>query len=385
MVVFGGITTNGNVNDLWNLDLSTYTWSPIPHTSAVAPAPRATHLSMYDAEMNRMIIWSGQGSVLYNDVWAFNFADSTWQELFPDGNVGGAPLKRYGTATVFDPINRSVITFAGFTTSGRFDDTWGFDVDQKSWTNRSNLFFPLERCLTSQSFAPDRREMIVFGGQQNGNLNDLWTLNTDTYSWTDRTPTFKPSARHFSSNSYCGQGNVVVFGGNTLNQGNKAGAVNDLWLFSLDAAQWDTLPQGANRPLPRFGHTSIYLPDQDKLLVFGGQGTSSLFNDVWEYSGISGIINSVEESKTEPQALKVIPNPSGAERNISFYIPTAEVVKISVHDMTGKRVLSTQIKELEAGKQHIQLNDPYLTPGAYTITISSKSFTESTLLIVSQF
>ena len=129
MFVFGGTTAEGNVNELWCLDLNSNNWTLVPSNSAKLPAPRFTHVSMYDSLLNRMLVWSGQGSSLFNDVWAFNFNDSTWLELFPDGNVNGSPLKRYGTATVFDPLNRNIINFAGFTTAGRFDDTWSFKVD----------------------------------------------------------------------------------------------------------------------------------------------------------------------------------------------------------------------------------------------------------------
>ncbi len=384
MIVFGGITSAGNVNEVWSLDLNSNAWSLIPPTSAQAPAPRATHICMYDSLLNRMLVWSGQGSQLYNDVWAFNFSDSTWQELFTDGNVIGAPLKRYGTATIFDPLNRNMINFAGFTTSGRFDDTWAFDVDSTKWTDESNLYFPLKRCLTSQSFAPDRREMIVFGGQETGNLNDIWTLNADTYSWTDLTPVSKPPARHFPSNSYCGNGYVVIFGGNSLNQGNSAGALNDLWAFSLNTQVWDTLPQGTVKPLARYGHTSIYIPAQDKMIIFGGQGTSSLNNETWEYSGISGALNSVSEFSTSMISLKVYPNPSVDSRSISFYLPERSKTSLIIQNIRGNVVAIPLNKELSAGNHNIDLSDHKLSSGIYLCVLKTPRFTKAVRLIVEE-
>lgn len=383
MIVFGGNTSGGNVNEIWSLDLNSNVWSLIPPTSAQAPAPRATHVCMYDSLLNRMLVWTGQGSQLYNDVWAFNFGDSTWLELFPDGNVTGAPLKRYGTATVFDPINRNIINFAGFTTSGRFDDTWEFDVDGLNWTDKTNLYFPLRRCLTSQSFAEDRREMIVYGGQSTGNLNDIWTLNADTYIWTNLTPAVSPAARHFSSNSYCGNGYVVVFGGNSLNQGNTAGALNDLWAFSLDTQQWDTLPQGAVKPPPRYGHTSIYIQSQDKMIIFGGQGASSLYNETWVYSGISGVLNFVSEYADNISLLKVYPNPSADSRSISFYLPEKSKAYLTIQNILGS-VVATPLNnnELNYGNHTIDISDHLLAPGTYLCSLKTAGVTESILLVV---
>lgn len=371
LFVFGGVTGIGNTNELWCLDLSSKTWTTIPSPSIDLPAPRFTHVCMFDSLQNRMLLWSGQGDVLYNDVWAFNFKDSTWQKLFEDGNVSGAPLKRYGTATVFDPKNRNLINFAGFTTAGRFDDTWSFKVDSKTWTDHTNSFFPLKRCLTSASFAPERREMIVFGGQSSGNLKDIWKLNTDSYTWVDLSPAVAPVARHFSSNVYCGKGHVVVFGGDTLNQGNKAGAVNDLWTFSLDTKQWKSLPQADTLPFPRYGHTAVYIPEEDKLVIFGGQGTTSLFDDTWVYEHISDVINSVKKEETETIPFSCFPNSFAEQTQLHFSLKEKSAVTISITDISGRIVARVLDATLARGDHVVKLNNK-LPAGIYLCSLTTE-------------
>lgn len=382
MYVFGGITAGGNVNELWELDLNSNRWSLVPTTSALLPAPRATHICMYDSLQNRMLVWSGQGSVLYNDIWAFNFDDNTWTELFADGNVFGAPLKRYGTATVFDPINRNVVNFAGFTTSGRFEDTWRFNVGNSKWTNESNTTFPAKRCLTSQSFAADRREMIVFGGQGNGNLNDIWSLNLHTYQWANLTPAQSPAARHFSSNVYCGDGKVVVFGGSSLNQGNTAGGLNDLWLFNLDTQLWDTLPQPSAKPSARYGHTAVYIPAQDKMIVFGGQGIASLSNETWVYSGISPVAtNTIEVSSRQP-VFTSYPNP--ATDKVTFKLSSVtneESATIVINDMNGKVIEQLDVR-LRKGENEINFQTGSLPSGIYTCLLKTNSYSKAVRMTI---
>lgn len=380
MFVFGGATSGGHVNELWSLDLSNNIWSAVLPKSGPVPPVRYTHTCMYDSLMNRMLLFSGQGSVLYNDVWAFNFADSTWQVLFADGNIAGAPLKRYGNATAFDPLNRDLINFAGFTTSGRFDDTWIFGVDAQSWTDESNTYFPLKRCLTSACYAGDRREMIVYGGQSTGNLDDLWALNLDTYTWLDYTPAIKPIARHYTSNVYCGNGHVVIFGGNSLNQGNNTGGLNDLWTFSMDNQQWDSLPQGSTKPLKRFGHTAIYIPLQDKMIIFGGQGASAMFADTWVYSGISALLNSVNEKKQESLFLNCFPNPSNGDINVHFTLSQASTVNLTITDISG-RIIAKPVKEkLIAGEHIIKLN--FFSSGIYLCSLQTDKFNETVRVVV---
>jgi len=382
MIVIGGLTANGIANDIWSLDINTNVWSQIIPVSLQAPAPRYTHICMFDSLTNKILMWSGNGNVLYNDVWAFNLNDSTWEELFPDGNVPGAPLKRYGVATTFDPANRNIVTFAGFTTSGRFDDTWIFNVDSQTWSDVTNLSFPLLRCLTSQSFAPERREMIVYGGQSTGNLDDIWTLNTDSNTWTNLTPVQKPIARHYPSNVYCGNGHVVIFGGNSLNQGNTNGALDDLWTFSLDSQSWDTLPQGSIKPSPRFGHTYIYIPSQDKMIIFGGQGLSSMNSETWVYTGVSSLLNTIEERENNFFSLNCLPNPSTGNFSINFILAEKSEVTIDLFDCMGKNIFAILNKELLPGKQEINFSGNNLSPGIYLCTLKTNSFFESIRIVI---
>ncbi len=377
MIVIGGMTHGGFTNEIWSLDLNSFAWTPIPSNSTTAPAPRYTHVCMFDSLYNRILMWSGNGAMLYNDVWAFNLHDSTWQELFPDGNVSGAPLKRYGVASVFDPLNRSLISFAGFTTSGRFDDTWTFNVDSQVWTDHTQSTFPLLRCLTSQSFARDRREMIVYGGQSTGNLDDIWTMNTDTYDWTNLSPTIKPSARHFSSNVYCGNGSVVVFGGNSLNQGNTNGALNDLWTFNLDSQTWDSLPQNNIKPSARYGHTSIYIPAQDKMIIFGGQGITSMNAETWIYDGISSYLNDIDESENNFTSLKCFPNPNEGKFNLHFSIQEKSSTNIQIFDCKGRYILTILDDNLPAGKKMISCDALHLSTGIYICVITTNGYRQA--------
>jgi hypothetical protein len=110
MILFAGKAASGDQNDVWVFDLNTNLWSDITPASGPAPAPRFTPNAVYNPENQQMIIWSGQGVSFYNDVWAFDLTNESWSEFTPPDPK---PNIRYGTAAVFDPLARDLVTFAG--------------------------------------------------------------------------------------------------------------------------------------------------------------------------------------------------------------------------------------------------------------------------------
>jgi hypothetical protein len=183
MIVVGGTTAAGDVNDVWAFDLDRHTWTEITPPSGPAPAGRFTHNAVYDHAGRRMLVWSGQASGAFlNDVWAFDLDAHTWSQFTPPGPL---PNIRYGTAAVFDPIARRLVTFAGFTDQGRFDDTWQFDVAAVAWPNISPAPDPDRRCLHSASYDARDRRMIMYGGQRSGPLGrPRPTIRPATERWS---------------------------------------------------------------------------------------------------------------------------------------------------------------------------------------------------------
>lgn len=131
LVLFGGRGLSGDQDDLWRFDLSTQTWEQI--TAGSGPTERYTHNAVYDEVAHSMVVWSGRnvsnsGSVLFSDVWSLDLATMEWSLLHPSGDT---PNRRYGTAAVYDPESHTLVNFAGFTSAGRFDDTWAFHLGGK--------------------------------------------------------------------------------------------------------------------------------------------------------------------------------------------------------------------------------------------------------------
>ena len=235
MIVYGGRNAAGAPTDvIWSLNLNNNSWTQITPASGFNPAPRYTQNAYYDPTANAMIIWSGQGvsSTLFNDVWLFSFSSNNWTQLWPDGN-SGAPMRRYGTASVYEPVTRRITTFAGFTAAGRFDDTWTFDVATTGWVDRTNSQHPPKRCLHSGVYATDLGKFVIYAGQDdNGLRDDIWQCTLSNFVWSDLTPTVKPPARFWNSIIYYSVGNILIFGGLGTT------AKNDMWKFRMGSNSW---------------------------------------------------------------------------------------------------------------------------------------------------
>jgi len=285
MILFGGR------GDVWAFDLTEHSWSDITPSGIPAPMARFTHNAIYDEVAHQMIIWSGryvtaEGGGFLNDVWGFDLEEETWTELLTPDPV---PLERYGTAAVFHPPLRRLVNFAGFTTAGRFEDVWSFDLGTQVWSEISSTSDPGARCLHSASYDDRRQRMIIYGGQRGGAaLDDLRALDLATHSWTDLAPGDRPRGRIFATQVYdANNDRVIIFGGNQDRDGVDA-LTDEVLSFDLDQGNWVELVPSGGSPEAREGSAAIYVGSQDRLVLFGGNGLSGNFADVWSIERLSG-------------------------------------------------------------------------------------------------
>ena len=290
MILFGGRGSSGDRGDVWAFDLTAHSWSDITPAS-IGPMARFTHNALYDEAAHQMIIWSGryvtaEGGGFLNDVWAFDLNGESWTELAAPDPV---PLERYGTAAVFHPPQRRLVNFAGFTTAGRFEDVWSFDLDTQLWTEISTTSDPGARCLHSASYDDSRQQMIIYGGQRgSAALDDLWALDLASHTWTNLASGDRPLGRIFATQVYdASNSRVIIFGGNRDRDGVDA-LTDEVLGFDLDQSSWVEMVLSGESPEAREGSVAIYVGPQDRMIVFGGNGLSGNFDDVWSLERLSG-------------------------------------------------------------------------------------------------
>ena len=340
MILFGGSTQTGTVNDVWVLDIANSTWTDVTPGTGNAPAPRFGHNAIYDPQNHSMIVWSGQGIGFYNDVWSFNLSTHTWQELTASGTK---PNQRYGSAAVYDPVNHSLVIAAGFTDAGRFNDTQSFRFASSAWINLTPTGTkPVPRCLHTASYDASRQRMMLYAGQSSGALNDFWAFDLTANTWTELPFTPRPPGRFFSSSIVAGD-RFLIFGGSSGSEN-----LNDTWEFDLLQNRWSEVATTGTPPDRRSGHTAVYIPSQRSMMIFGGTGTS-LYNDVWLLENITVGVN---EEATLPHWFTLhqnFPNPFNPSTTIRFELERESFVTLKIFDLFGRTVATLADERLAAG------------------------------------
>ena len=275
VVVFGGQTDGGHLNDVWAFDLLANQWTRL-ETTGEPPEPRLGANALYDPNGHQMVIWAGQqGNRFYNDTWALDLQSLAWRDVSP--RPSDRPQARYGSGAVFDPAERRLVQFAGFTDiSRRFNDTQAFDLDTLSWEEVGRTGErPEIRCLLTAALDSPSRRMIVYGGQRNGPLDDIWAFDLATRQWTNLTPGARPAGRMLATSFIDRDGRFIVFGGAT-----GSGRVNETWMFDLATLGWTEL-ETFGPPSARDSAMGAYVEDEDRFIVIGGIANGRT-NEVWE-------------------------------------------------------------------------------------------------------
>ena len=239
------------------------------------PSARYKHALAYDASSHKVILFGGAGSSGYlNDTWAYDYTSNTWTNR----NPANPPSARCFHALDYDAFCKKAILFGGFSTSGNLNDTWAYDYDSNTWTNRNPSNPPPARSSPFMAFNYTDGKMVLFGGRNaSGYLNDTWTFDCDSNSWANRNPANAPPARDGHALVYdISAGQVILFGGNT-------GSVylNDTWAYPFSASAW-TNRNPTDPPPARYGHALAYDVFSSKVILFGGYNGSYL-NDTWAY------------------------------------------------------------------------------------------------------
>jgi len=274
--LFGGQDTSPK-NDLWAYSLSQRRWEEV-QASGPRPPARSGHTLIFDPGRKRLVVFGGQASGFFNDVWAFDIAQGSWRQL--DGDSAG-PSRRYGHSAIYESTRDRMIISHGFTNAGRFDDTWGFDFATNSWRDLSpSGARPVRRCLHHAVHDAANNQMYLYGGCASGfgpcPLGDLWSFDLSSNRWTERTGQLKPPAReHYGMAFDAVRGRLVLFGGS----GN--GLLNDTWEYDPRSGSWQQPVIAGDAPSPRHRHETALAGDPGTIFFFGGLTSSGATNELW--------------------------------------------------------------------------------------------------------
>lgn len=161
MVVFGGTDRYGKPSAIiQRMDLATLVWSNLA-TTGTAPAARNWHGAVYDGSggRNRMLVYGGQGSGYFNDLWELNLTTLAWTQLASSGATPAASM-----SVVHDAAGERMLIFGGNnpTTVGDF---LSYDLAGDTWTQISPTgSVPQARWGHAAIWDSVKNRLVVAGG-----------------------------------------------------------------------------------------------------------------------------------------------------------------------------------------------------------------------------
>ncbi|HEY8285948.1 MAG TPA: kelch repeat-containing protein, partial [Chloroflexota bacterium] len=297
--VFGGVDSTGAhpLRDLWAYSPAANAWT----ARAVGPSARFGASAAWDSADQLLLVYGGQtgsgsGALYSGDLWAYRPAANSWSLLSGSG-APNTPAPRSHAVTVWDANANRLLIFSGEVSESPFqgtNDVWSFTPTGGGaggfWTQLSannsacTVTCPLPRYAAEGAWDTSGGVLRVFGGQNAAQsvLSDSWNWvpSGNSGAWVVENSPSQPAGRAESAVGYDAQHGAMVVGpGLSLANGN----VNDAWANLPSQGGWQPLPIAAS-PSPPTRHLAQWVWDDadGAFLLFGGRvpGTSGA-NDLW--------------------------------------------------------------------------------------------------------
>jgi hypothetical protein len=313
-------------------------------------------------------------------------ANPTWTELTP---TGPAPSELDEDTATYDPVHDRVIVFGGYTWPNIFNDVWVLSLSgAPTWTQLTLAGpTPSPRFGHSAIYDPVRDRIVIFGGKDGAypypRINEVWALSlSGAPTWSKLEPTGAPSGRNGHTAIYDPiRDRMVVYGGEIYPYD------GNLWALSMsEPLAWTEL---APEPGPggRAWHSAIYDPVRDRMLIFAGSvDMHSDWNDVWALNW--GAVTAVQSPSAFSNALRpCYPNPFNPRVTIPFDLRQDGNLTLSVYDVSG-RLVKTLVNEWTRAGSHIVSWDgrselgAQISSGVYFCRLRTGGFTETRKIVM---
>lgn len=266
LFLFGGLDASGDRNDLWAYSIDNQQWREI-NPLGQPPSSRHGHTVTFDPVRRRIIVIAGMGQGFFGDAWAYDIQTNAWNLLAPES---AGPLPRYGLSAIYDSKRDRIVISHGFTTEGRFDDTWALDLATSSWSEISPAGVrPLRRCLHHAVYVPQNDQMFLYGGCSSGYgpcpQGDLWSFDLAKNQWTEIVTAVQPPPRERYGMVFDDhREKLVLFGGL------GALVLNDTWEYDPASVAWTQIAPAGDIPEPRYRLEATFVSDANTAFFFGG-------------------------------------------------------------------------------------------------------------------
>ncbi|MBI4712575.1 MAG: hypothetical protein HY762_04650 [Planctomycetes bacterium] len=278
MVVWGG--TNGTIyfNDGGKYNPTTASWAPVLPPQPIPIEPRMRHTAVWTGSVaenatGEMIVFGGQDfNQEYNNGGKYNPNGDIWSAI----SLRDAPISRtQHTAIWTGTVSNQMVIWGGYYRVGNLYLNSGgvYSPTSNTWVKMSELNAPSGRSNHTACWAPDRKEMLVWGGWDGSGWLDTgrqYYPITDTWNTTVITTTSAPAARTNHTAVWTGT-QMIIWGG--LNANNMPLDTGGRYTPSTDS--WADTAIGGDVPISRAWHTAICRSDWPYDMIIWGGATNT--------------------------------------------------------------------------------------------------------------
>jgi len=190
LLIFGGVSKDGRLNDLNMLDCSSMKWTPIVVASASSVPTQRGRMGMTAmANGTSAAVFGGRqgyrylGDKYFNDIHIFDGQNIEWINVKPRNNI--APVPRSG-ASLHLVNDRQLFVFGGYEDgSCHFDDSWLFDLTSLTWNRIPYPDEPHPEAREGHASVKIADAVLVYGGEsrKRGYVKDLHSFSCSSLRW----------------------------------------------------------------------------------------------------------------------------------------------------------------------------------------------------------
>ena len=282
--------------------------SPGNTDAPTTPSKRGGAPAAWMPTAAEMVIFGGMDPIT-NDTFSLDPEQSAWRQLAPESQ-GSVPANRCHHTLTQTPAADQALLFGGFSRGTRFNDTWRFDLQSKTWTELATAgTVPAKRCLHASAFLASRSELLMFGGIAGGGtragdfFGDTHALDVATGSWT-RVEGEGPSPREGTVMVYSSDADAVfLWGGKAFDH-----YPTELWRFEVEARAWSQVATSGEQPVGREDPIHFWDDVRHRLTVFSGRNDNDpavLFENGYELDPATGVWTRVDPETMPPPRWRV--------------------------------------------------------------------------------
>jgi hypothetical protein len=246
LILFGGNSSNGTVNDTWEWASSTRKWAQLKPASS--PDPLFGHGMVADTARNKILLFGGISDYAYvigpgpvpykdpmrNEVWEWDGTTLAWTNRTPPASVM-APAGRQYPVMAYDEGRQKLFLFDGMNNgSGSLSAFWEWDPVSAGWTMRDtgdSLDNGYQNVVAYDSLR--RREVLLTDAYGSGmGYQETWELDAKGPTWYVRALPGSPGASYGATMAFdSARGVVVLFTG----QASTGFASSETWEYKVSS------------------------------------------------------------------------------------------------------------------------------------------------------